>query len=60
MHILTLVVIVLLLLLTWGWNGWIRPMPAGPGLYGGSLLWFVLVLVLILWLLGVPTLIIKS
>ncbi len=55
----TLIVIVLVLLLTTGWGVWIRPLPVSPAWWGGSLLWFVIVLVLILWLLGVPTRLIK-
>ncbi len=60
MQIITLVVLVLVVLLTAGWNGWVRPLPPGPGFYGGSLVWFVVVLVLILWLLGVPTLVLRG
>ena len=40
--------IALVVLLTAGWNGWVRPLPPGPGFYGGSLVWFVVVLVLML------------
>ncbi len=54
MHIVTFVVVVLVLLMTGGWGMWIRPLPTTPAWYGGSLLWFVIILIMILWLLGVP------